>query len=260
MNTMQTPTVAKKVLIIVSDAHSFPLKKSDGSVVDQPTGYFLMELAKPLGKLLEAGYDVEFASPTGAEPQPDPLSESLFAFVGNWVQRNRELELTEGKMKQEKNLKHPTPFSQISDDDLKSYAGVFIPGGHAPLADLGDNKDLGRILKFFHDRHKPTAAICHGPYAFLSTKQVGEFAYKGYKLTCWSDAEEKLMETLLWGEIEKVESALRNEGAEMVEGVGTSLGKITVDREVVSTANPMGADALADKFLQMLKGQEATKA
>lgn len=252
-------TANKKVLIIVSDAHSFPLKKSDGSTIDQPSGYFLMELAKPLSKILEAGYDVTFASPKGLEPKPDPLSDSLLAFAGNYYERQLERDLVEGKMKTEKNLKRPTPFAEISDEDLKSYAGVFIPGGHAPLADLGDNKELGRILKHFHDGHKPTATICHGPYALLSTKEVGGFAYKGYKLTSWSDAEEKLMETLFWGEIEKVESALRNEGAEMVEGIGEKVGRITVDREVISGGNPMAADALGDKFLQMMQGDHAEK-
>lgn len=254
MTTAQSSVVDKKILIIVSDAHSFPLKKPDGSTVDQASGYFLTELAKPLSKILEAGYDVTFASPKGLEPKPDPLSDSLLAFAGNFYQRQRERDLVEGKMKTEKNLKHPTPFADISDEDLVSYSGIFIPGGHAPLADLGDDKDLGRILRHFHDRQKPTATICHGPYAFLSTKQVGQFAYKGYKLTSWSDAEEKLMETLFWGEITKVESALRNEGAEMVEGFGEKIGQITVDREVVSGTNPMAADALGEKFLQMLGG------
>jgi putative intracellular protease/amidase len=87
---MSSTALSKKVLIAVSDAHSFPLKKSDGSTVDQPTGYFLMELAKPLKKLLDAGYEVTFASPLGKEPQPDPLSTTLLAFAGNYYEQQRE--------------------------------------------------------------------------------------------------------------------------------------------------------------------------
>jgi putative intracellular protease/amidase len=247
----------KKVLIIMSDASSFPLYNTgaDGKTVDQPSGYFLMELAKPLQGLLDEGYEVTFASPEGKEPTPDPLSVSLLAFAGNWYEKNRELELIE-KMKKENGFSHPKRFSDISDEELKSYAGVFIPGGHAPLRDLGDNPELGRILSHFHTEHKPTAVICHGPYAFLSTKYGGnkEFAYKGYKLTSWSDAEEKFMETVAFrGEVPKVESKLRDSGAEMVEGVGEKIGSITVDREVVSGGNPMAADALGKKFIEMLK-------
>jgi putative intracellular protease/amidase len=245
----------KKILIIVSDAHSFPLYNTgtDGKTVSQESGYFLMELAKPLQKFLDAGYEVTFASPEGKEPTPDPNSLSLVAFAGNWYERQRELGLME-RMKKENGFSSPRKFSSISDDELKSYGGVFIPGGHAPLSDLGDNPDLGRILSHFHENKKPTGALCHGPWAFLSTKYgpAKEFAYKGYKLTSWSDAEEKMMETMLRGEITKVEGTLREEGADMQEGIAKSLGSITVDREVVTGDNPMAANAIGDKFLEML--------
>lgn len=250
---------AKKVLIIMSDASSFPLYNTgaDGKTIQQPSGYFLMELAKPLQMMLENGFEVTFASPLGKEPTPDPLSLSLAAFAGNFYEKKRELDLIE-RMKKENGFSHPRKFSEISEDELKGYHGVFIPGGHAPLSDLGDNPDLGRILRHFHSQSKPTAAICHGPYAFLSTKFAGdkEFAYKGYKITSWSDAEETFMETVVFrGEVEKVESKLREEGAEMVEGISTALGWITEDREVVSAANPMGANALGGRFVEMVKGK-----
>jgi putative intracellular protease/amidase len=245
----------KKILIVVSDAHSFPLYNtgSEGETLSQDSGYFLMELAKPLQKILDAGYEVTFASPEGKEPKPDPLSTSLLAFAGNVYERQRETDLIE-RMKRENGFSSPRKFADISDDELQSSAGVFIPGGHAPLSDLGDNADLGRVLSHFHEKQKPTAAICHGPWAFLSTKYGPrkEFAYKGYKLTAWSDAEEKLMETMLRGEIDKVEATLRDHGADMQQGVAKSLGSITVDREVVTGDNPMAADALGDRFLEML--------
>ncbi|KAF2744807.1 ThiJ/PfpI family protein [Sporormia fimetaria CBS 119925] len=247
----------KKVLIVMSDASSFPLYNvgAEGKEIQQPSGYFLMELAKPLSALLEEGYEITFTSPEGKEPTPDPLSLSLAAFAGNWYERKRETDLIE-RMKRENGFSRPKKFSKISDEELKSYSGVFIPGGHAPLTDLGDNPELGRILRHFHAEHKPTAAICHGPYALLSTKYAGDkdFAYKGYKITSWSDAEEKFMETVVFrGEVPKVESALKEEGAEMVEGVSTAMGSITVDRELVTADNPMGADALGKKFIEMLK-------
>ncbi|KAK4237341.1 ThiJ/PfpI family protein [Achaetomium macrosporum] len=249
--------MAKKVLIILSDADTFPLHNTgvESKTVNQPSGFFLMELAKPLQKLLDAGYEVTFASPQGKEPKPDPNSESLLAFAGNYLERRRENELIE-RMKKENGFAAPRRFQDISDEELKSFDGVFIPGGHAPLTDLGEDKELGRILKHFHVEHKPTAAICHGPYALLSTLLNSDgFAYKGYKLTSWSDAEEKVMETLLRGEIEKVESRLREAGADMQEGAGEKIGQITVDREVVSGGNPMAADALGNKFLQMLEAK-----
>lgn len=61
------------------------------------------------------------------------------------------------------------------------------------------------------------------------------------------------METAVFrGEVEKVESTLQENGADMGEGVMQSAGAITVDREVVSGGNAMAAASLGDKFLEML--------
>lgn len=247
----------KKVLIILSDAHSFPLKKTSGpdsgKIVDQPAGFFLQELAKPLQKLLDAGHEVTFASPQGNEPTPDPNSESLLAYAGNFYSRRCESELIE-RMKRENGLTRPRPFRSINDDELATFAGVFIPGGHAPLRDLGDDPELGRLLRHFNKENKPTAAICHGPYALLSTKYAGDgtFVYGGYKITSWSDVEEKMMESMWGGEVEKVESRLRDEGAVMVEGIPEKIGGTTLHRELVTGGNPLAANALGDRFLRMI--------
>lgn len=194
-----------------------------------------------------------FASPKGHEPAPDPNSESLLAFAGNIYERRRENDLIE-RMKRENGFGRPRPFSFISDKKLATIAGVFIPGGHAPLTDLGADKELGRILRYFHRENKPTTAICHGPYALLSTKQAGDgsFVYKDHKITCWSDAEEGLVEKAMGREIEKVESSLRNEGAVMVEGAGEKLGNTTLHRELVIGGHPIAADVLGDRFSTMI--------
>jgi putative intracellular protease/amidase len=99
------------------------------------------------------------------------------------------------------------------------------------------------------------AIICHGPYALLSTRSAPGstgFAYEGYTLTSWSDQEEAAIEVLKGGKIERVQTALREAGAKMTEGIAPKVGAISVDREVVSGANPMAAAALGDKFVEML--------
>jgi hypothetical protein len=62
-------------------------------------------------------------------------------------------------MKRENGFSSPRPFSTISDDELTTFAAVFIPGGHAPLKDLGGDAELGRILRHFHEENKPTAVM-----------------------------------------------------------------------------------------------------
>ncbi|KAI0340198.1 ThiJ/PfpI family protein [Trametopsis cervina] len=258
MASFNVPSTSKgKVLVVLSDADHFVVNKPDGETSREPTGVFLQELTKPLQQILDAGYDVTFASPTGKGPSIDPLSESTFvAYMGNFISKSRDQKLFD-KMSTENNLSSPRPFSSITDQELSTFLGVFIPGGHAPLTDLGENADLGRILLHFHDSQKPTATLCHGPFALLSTKHAPNsagFAYKGYKMTSWSDAEESLIESLKGGELPaKVESTLANEGAEMISTVGKKLGSITVDRELISGANPMCANSLGTEFVQKLK-------
>lgn len=250
----------KKILIILSDANTFTLTKTQGKQAgqefQQSTGYFLMEVAKPLKHLLDSGYEVTFASPRGKKPHPDPKGESLLAFAGDFYERRVERELIE-RMRRDNGFDQPRSFKSINNAELDTFAGVFIPGGHGPLTDLGDDPELGRILKHFHSKSKPTAALCHGPYAFLSTKYSGdkEFAYKGYKLTSWSDAEENLAEKLVAGEIKKTEGSLRDEGAVMIEGSREKVGYITVDKEVVSGGNPIAAASLGSQFVKMLSGK-----
>jgi len=163
-----------KILIVLSDSSTFPIEKKDGSITQEESGVFVQELAKPLEQLLDAGFEVTFASPEGTGPNLDPLSTSLMAYLGNYWSKKKDLDLLE-KMKVENNFSHPRPFASISDDELQSFDGVFIPGGHAPLADLGDNPDLGRILWHFHKASKPTehpSATAPMPSSRPSTPQV----------------------------------------------------------------------------------------
>jgi len=245
------------ILIILSDASTFPVEKKDGSVAQEESGVFVAELAKPLEQLLDSGFDVTFASPAGKGPNLDPISTSLLAYLGNYWSKKKDFSLIE-KMKNENNFSSPRPFASISDEELETFSGVFIPGGHAPLTDLGDNPELGRILWHFHKASKPTAALCHGPYALLSTiHSPGSpgFAYAGYKITSWSNAEEKVIETMKGGTVPKVQDALTQAGAEFVSEVGHKVaGGITHDRELITASNPTGATTLGQEFLEALTG------
>ena len=56
----------------------------------------------------------------------------------------------------------------VIDEGLDKYAGVFVPGGQAPVVDLMQDREMGEILRHFHDRAKPTALLCHGPIASVA--------------------------------------------------------------------------------------------
>ena len=77
--------------------------------------------------------------------------------------------------------------------------------GHAPMTDLWSDKDLGRILLHFHNAEKPTASLCHGPAALLSTMVADKgspWAYNGYEMTCYSNTEEMTNELMFGSKLQ----------------------------------------------------------
>lgn len=122
------------------------------------------------------------------------------------------------------------------------------------MVDLHDDKDLGRILMHFHDRKKPTGAICHGPAALLSTRSfVGqEFPYKGYKAVAYSNTEDALNETMWWGTLKfKLVDELEKAGITMQEGLPMG-SHVIVHEELVTGQNPSSAGTFGDAFVKKL--------
>eukprot|EP01027_Heterolobosea_sp_BB2_P026444 GEZU01040749.1.p1 GENE.GEZU01040749.1~~GEZU01040749.1.p1 ORF type:complete len:262 (+),score=91.42 GEZU01040749.1:57-842(+) len=256
MSSAATTINRGKVLIVLSGADFVRTEKGD-----QETGFFLPELAKPLMKLLENGYEVVFANPTGQPPHMDPMSDNALWFFGNWREKNREKELIE-RMKLEKNFMSPRPLSSFTEEELETFDGIFVPGGHAPMTDLWKDPDLGRILLHFHNRSKPTGMICHGPISLLSVKQVLKdkpWPYAGYNITLYSDKEEKLND-MMWGKINfKAESALKEAGANTVEAFLPMGKQVTVDRELITAQNPTSAGSFAETFVNALNERIANR-
>lgn len=119
------------------------------------------------------------------------------------------------------------------------------------MEDLGNDPELGRILKHFHEHNKPTAVICHGPIALLSAGET----YKGYKATCYANKEELSNELLWGGKLRKCEDALKEGGLEVETAVLPLGEKVVRDRELVSGENPTSADTLGKRFVEMLEGK-----
>ncbi|CDG84848.1 type 1 glutamine amidotransferase domain-containing protein [Janthinobacterium agaricidamnosum] len=256
-----------KVLIVMSSAHQLELK--DGKKYN--TGYYLDELALPLRKLLDAGYTPVFASPNGTAPSYDQVSHDKMFFEGSEEKLAAAVKLVNS----EQGPLHPKKLSAVLAEGTKNYVGIFIPGGHAPMQDLSQDKDLGKILLTFHDTQRPTGIICHGPTALLSTlsdpvafrqaliagdiQSTGKLAagwpYAGYHLTVFSSAEEKFIEGpkgQLGGFVQfHAADALAEAGAH-VERVAAFHPNVVEDREVVSGEQPMSSDVFGDAFVAKL--------
>jgi len=148
---------SKKVLIALSSRDSVTVTRADGSTRQQETGFFLKELAQPLLRLLDAGYTPVFANADGSAPAMDPLSDSALWYL-SFAERAREKALLE-RMATEHGFASPLRFAAIDDGMLQGFSGVFVPGGHAPMEDLGDDRELGRILGWFHQQRLPVRSL-----------------------------------------------------------------------------------------------------
>ncbi|KAJ3023836.1 hypothetical protein HKX48_000524 [Thoreauomyces humboldtii] len=238
------------ILVVLSGSDHITLANG----AEQPTGYFLPELAKPLARLLDAGYAPVFANPTGVKPAEDPMSSWLVIFLGNWFERRRENALLEN-MRKTAGLDQPRRLGDIKDEELDAFKGVFIPGGHAPMEDLWQDKDLGRILMHFHERSKPTASLCHGPIALLSTRtQSSTFPYAGYLVSVYSDREESMNEVAFGSALKfHAEAELEKAGCKINNSPIPMAVHVSTDRELVTGQGFSSAAGLGDAFVALLE-------
>jgi putative intracellular protease/amidase len=251
-----------KILLVASSENTMELQDHSKMAV----GFYLNELAVPAQYLAKQGYEIVMATPSGAKPIMDIGSNSAKFFNNNEKQRQEALYFVN-------NLKPISLHEAVNE--LDSFAGIFVPGGHAPMTDLMQDKDLYLALRYFHAQGKPTAMICHGPVALLAAlPQATEFRkamvagniraamaaskdwqYAGYKMTILSNPEE------LPGELAKhtqmpfhVEDALQVAGGAVVEqGIYTS--HVVRDRELITGQNPASDIALAKEFVKALQGK-----
>jgi len=260
-----------KVLVIMSSAHQLELR--DGKKYE--TGYYLDELAIPLRKLIDAGYTPVFASPNGEVPSYDQVSNDKMFFGGSESALAEAVKL----VKSDKGPVHPKKLSVVAAEGTKDYVGIFIPGGHAPMQDLSQDKDLGKILITFHATQRPTGIICHGPTALLSTlsdpiafrkaiiagdtqatsKIAADWPYAGYRLTVFSSGEEKFIEgpgAQLGGSVQFYAADALAEAGAHVDRVAAWHPNVVEDRELVSGQQPFSSDAFGDAFVAKLKSHK----
>lgn len=257
-----------KVLVVLSSASQLELR--DGR--NYRTGYYLDELSIPLRKLVAAGYTPVFANPRGNAADFDPVSNDKMFFGNDEAARAR----AEGYVHGLRELQAPRRLSAVLAEGTQDYVGIFIPGGHAPMQDLVDDKDLGRILAAFHADHRPTGVICHGPTALLSALPdpaafrkamvSGNFPaanqlatgwpYAGYRLTVFSSGEEHFIEGAqgqLGGAVQFYAADALAEAGAHVERIAAFHPNVVEDRELVSGQQPFSSDVFGDAFVEKLK-------
>jgi len=240
-----------------------------------PTGQYLNETVVPVMALIDAGYDIVLATPDGSKPHIDPVSDSAQHFGGDQLayKRARDFFDSDPRMNQVRTLR------SVIGDGLDGYAGVFVPGGQAPVVDLMQNAELGEILRYFHAERKPTALLCHGPIASLAAMPHAKeyraaliagdetkarelskgWQYAGYKMTVFSRSEEKpIEEKILHGKLYfTMPDALQTAGGEVSTNPVDFEPNVVEDREVITGQNPRSDHPIAAKLVDALNRAKA---
>lgn len=259
----QAAAAAKgEVLVLLSSENQLQLK--DGK--PYPTGYYLNEFGVPADQLLKAGYKLVLVTPKGNAPSVDERSIDPMYFGGDVSEMQRIRQVVDSLP----DIDDTLSVKEVLAGDMGRYAGIFIPGGHAPLIDLANNPDVGALLRHFHQAGKPTAAICHGPITLLSAQQdpvayraalvrgetpaASDWTYQGYRMTIFSDPEEQVFEGSL------KEQRLQFYPAKAMAGAGGDMSyaqawqpHVVVDRELITGQNPFSDKALAKALLEQLE-------
>jgi putative intracellular protease/amidase len=262
------------VLVIGSNATRIELEGGASAAI----GQYLNETVVPAMALIAAGYEVVLATPNGTKPHIDEASDSAAHFGGDEAAYARATRFyaEHPSMNQVRTLR------SVLEAGLDGYAGLFVPGGHAPVVDLMQDTDMGAILRHFHAAGKPTALLCHGPIAILAalthsrefraTLAAGDDAraaglaadwpYAGYRMTVFSASEERIAEEhLLHGKLLfDMPQALEAAGGVVTTNPVDFAPNVVVDRELITGQNPSSDHQLAATLIGALDQRLAAAA
>ncbi|KAF0687023.1 Aste57867_21206 [Aphanomyces stellatus] len=210
------------------------------------TGWYLPEMAHPY-LFLSQHYDITVASPAGGAAPLDPGSKEAFAtdadciaFLNNPVAVHA--------------VGHTRKLSDLSADEIASFAGVVYPGGHGPMFDLYSSADSHRICAAIWEQGGVVASVCHGPASVVGVKlSTGKLLIDGKHATGFSNDEEDAlnltaaMPFLLEDEIKK------NGG--VYSKAPTQWGEhVVVDGKFITGQNPASSHKLGHEIHRVLSG------
>lgn len=249
-----------KILVYVSSATNVPIKEGGTS----EAGIFLGELTEPLMPIHEAGHEFIFITPDGQTPTIDKNSYNIM----NWNFSKKRLTKAINFLETLKGLglNAPLKANSVIDDEesLNSFDGIFIPGGHAPMTDIVFsnwlksnelNQETGKLLHHFHEKNKPTVAICHGVAALAAAPEMdGKWPYDGYSMTCvtmiveWLSEDMPFLKTMKGHMPDYPTPMLERKGAMLKQQKIPLLSRVVEDRELLTGQDPFSAQELGQRF------------
>ncbi len=157
----------RRALVICTNHNRLdPLKKD--------TGAFGSEFTVPYYAFINAGLEVDMASPKGGEIPVQPPSWS-------WPlssEDDRRFMADQAAMAKLKNSK------KISDINPADYDVIFMAGGWGAAYDLMQSEDLAGLITRANAQGKILGSVCHGALGLCSAKGIdGQPLVKGRRVT-----------------------------------------------------------------------------
>lgn len=150
--------------------------------IGEPTGVFASEMTVPYYAFLDAGMDVDVASPAGGMVAVDPKS---LKSVGRTTEDDRFLADDEFRAKVK--ASHP-----IGDLTMADYDVVFLAGGWGAAFDFGFSESLGEKMTEGNAAGLVMGGVCHGPLGLLNAKAAdGSPLVDGRKISAVTDKQVK---------------------------------------------------------------------
>ena len=208
----------------------------------QKTGYWLEEFASPYYEFVDNEYDVKIASPNGGKPPVDPKSLQ----AGNQTEYTKRLE---GDKDAKEKLNNTMVLADIAPDE---YDILFIPGGHGPMWDLSQDKDMKKIVEDFYNMKKIISAVCHGRAGLLqAVVKNGDSILKNKRVTAFTNSEEqivKLDKTVPFS----LEDRLKELGGNF-EKTDNFKPFVISDGQIITGQNPASAIVAARRVVEILR-------
>jgi putative intracellular protease/amidase len=206
----------------------------------KPTGFFLGELTHPLEVFEKAGVPVEIASIKGGQPPVDGLDLNDPVNARYWNNPEFRAKLSATK--------------RLADVNPNDYAGVYFSGGHGTMWDFPDDEAVQKTVRALYEAGAPVGAVCHGPAALVNVKlSDGSYLVAGKEVSAFTnDEEEKVGLTKVVPFL--LATKLEGRGAKHLAAPDFEK-QVVVSGRLVTGQNPASAAGVAEKMVEILKGQ-----
>jgi putative intracellular protease/amidase len=161
----------RRALIVCTNHHRLDPKNRD-------TGAFGSEFTVPYYAFINAGLDVDLASPKGGEIPIQPGSWS-------WPLASEDDKRFKADQDAMYKLKNSKPIAEIDSDD---YDVIFMAGGWGAAYDLMQSEELAELVTRANAAGKILGSVCHGALGLCSARgNDGELLVKGRRVTGVTD-------------------------------------------------------------------------